>query len=677
MIRPLLAISLAVALGAGEAPPAAAPVTIAIADGQALASHWDASLYGKVWNDPGQAWVRKQWAEAKAGLKQQGLELDAVLAAATGVRGEFLGMTVERPARPRLRLQADLGAQAAGVFAFAVKSALPEAVPVAGATEARRLAPDGPVLARHGTRLVLGWNCEAAPWPVKPLAGDARMAMDYGALMQVMAESMPEGRAAMQAQRQLMADFIGTFTWDLALVPQGLHEVMTYDRPSPGVLAVDRALLDRFPADALAVAGMGIDLGALWKVAGPAWIASLGSVMKSATPQDADAVRREVDAALAALGVAGGLDKLMSGIRGTTAWAVTPGTPIPGVSLVVPRSPELDALIAAGLARIQAAVPAEGATTVVPVPNLPVLISIGRDTTHWIASSDAIFIDAWVAGRPGGFLGSAAGKAAVAAAPRNAYALGALDTVAALRLLTPFAAMGLSQARGMPQEAKQAILSGLACLARESGPSWAWAADGPGQLRTEAHGPIGLGVMPIAMVAAIAIPNLLESRVAANEAATAATLKSGIFVAQVQFQAGGYVDQDEDGRGEYGNLAELSGRVPLGSFPAGNLRLLAGPLAAGDIVNGYHYRIDLPDTAGGAIAQAAGPRVAAPAAADAQETAWIAYAWPVSRENGRRMYAIGADGQVRSLPWDGAEPAWSAALGDGWGKMPTWPLHQR
>jgi len=46
----------------------------------------------------------------------------------------------------------------------------------------------------------------------------------------------------------------------------------------------------------------------------------------------------------------------------------------------------------------------------------------------------------------------------------------------------------------------------------------------------------------IAIIAAIAIPNLLESRISSNEAAAASSLKSGVFPAQVQFQSGNYVD---------------------------------------------------------------------------------------------------------------------------------------
>src|SRR3954470_18352782 len=62
----------------------------------------------------------------------------------------------------------------------------------------------------------------------------------------------------------------------------------------------------------------------------------------------------------------------------------------------------------------------------------------------------------------------------------------------------------------------------------------------------------------IAIIAAIAIPNLLESRVTANEAAASASLKSGIFAAEVQFQGGGYMDVDADNVGEYGHIQHLT-----------------------------------------------------------------------------------------------------------------------
>jgi len=55
----------------------------------------------------------------------------------------------------------------------------------------------------------------------------------------------------------------------------------------------------------------------------------------------------------------------------------------------------------------------------------------------------------------------------------------------------------------------------------------------------------------IAIIAAIAIPNLLESRVTSQEAAGATALKSGLLPAEVQFQAGSYCDNDGNGVGSY------------------------------------------------------------------------------------------------------------------------------
>ncbi len=52
-------------------------------------------------------------------------------------------------------------------------------------------------------------------------------------------------------------------------------------------------------------------------------------------------------------------------------------------------------------------------------------------------------------------------------------------------------------------------------------------------------------------MAAIAIPNLLESRITSQEAAAASALRSGMLPAQTQFQAGGYCDLDGNGIGTF------------------------------------------------------------------------------------------------------------------------------
>src|SRR6185436_6059522 len=62
----------------------------------------------------------------------------------------------------------------------------------------------------------------------------------------------------------------------------------------------------------------------------------------------------------------------------------------------------------------------------------------------------------------------------------------------------------------------------------------------------------------IAIIAAIAIPNLLSARLNANETSAVSTLRN-VSSAQSQFQASAKADVDADGTGEFGMFRELSG----------------------------------------------------------------------------------------------------------------------
>ena len=63
----------------------------------------------------------------------------------------------------------------------------------------------------------------------------------------------------------------------------------------------------------------------------------------------------------------------------------------------------------------------------------------------------------------------------------------------------------------------------------------------------------------IAIIASIAIPNLLAARLNANESAAIATLKN-ISSSQAQCQASGVIDDNSNGAGEFGYFGELSGQ---------------------------------------------------------------------------------------------------------------------
>lgn len=197
-------------------------------------------------------------------------------------------------------------------------------------------------------------------------------------------------------------------------------------------------------------------------------------------------------------------------------------------------------------------------------------------------------------------------------------------------------------------------------------------------------GGISLFILPVAIIAAIAIPNLMESRVTANEACAAASLKSGFFPAQVQFRAGAYQDADENNVGEYGLISELTGRTRTNKMDAGAIHLLTGPLAKGPgfIASGYNYAIYLPDGTGAIsdISELEARHTRKVANASEQEQYWVAYAWPVSKDTGHRVFAICSDGQIRSPTNDlgGRTPAWNDVFGgrNDW-NQPTWPIYHR
>lgn len=61
----------------------------------------------------------------------------------------------------------------------------------------------------------------------------------------------------------------------------------------------------------------------------------------------------------------------------------------------------------------------------------------------------------------------------------------------------------------------------------------------------------------IAIIAAIAVPNLMRSRMSANESSAAGAMRT-IATGQVAYQTAGFSDADSDGVGDYGTLAQLA-----------------------------------------------------------------------------------------------------------------------
>lgn len=166
----------------------------------------------------------------------------------------------------------------------------------------------------------------------------------------------------------------------------------------------------------------------------------------------------------------------------------------------------------------------------------------------------------------------------------------------------------------------------------------------------------------IAIIASIAIPNLLSARLSANETAAVATLRN-LASAQAQVQASGVIDGDGDGTGEYGFFAELAGAKGPRTFTAGaqaiSATMISPPVLSGAFGNvvasnvsrsGYMFRIYLPDTTGVGLKEDATGGATANIAnlkPDYCETTWCAYAWPINYGNsGKRAFFVNQQGDV-------------------------------
>ncbi|MDJ0523373.1 MAG: prepilin-type N-terminal cleavage/methylation domain-containing protein [Planctomycetota bacterium] len=158
----------------------------------------------------------------------------------------------------------------------------------------------------------------------------------------------------------------------------------------------------------------------------------------------------------------------------------------------------------------------------------------------------------------------------------------------------------------------------------------------------------------IAIIATIALPFLVSSKISANEKAALATLRL-IGQAQLQFTTSSIADGNDNGNGEYGTFGELSGSIAVRAANGGTKFMkptLISPAfraisPVGEIVRGgYHFRIYLPNAAGEGVLELPGGGADANLDADLSESVWCCYAWP-SKINGtgRRAFFTNQTGE--------------------------------
>ena len=159
----------------------------------------------------------------------------------------------------------------------------------------------------------------------------------------------------------------------------------------------------------------------------------------------------------------------------------------------------------------------------------------------------------------------------------------------------------------------------------------------------------------LAILASLAVPNLVSSRSTANENVTVATLRT-VSTAQFRFKSMALIDADRAGSYEYGSLPELSGVVDVRDIgerlTPGLISASFGAIDAAGILNrqGYLYALYLPSATGAGL-----PGIEANlAAVDARfaEQTYSLLAWPSAYgETGRTAYFVTEQGEVlKSIP---------------------------
>ena len=146
----------------------------------------------------------------------------------------------------------------------------------------------------------------------------------------------------------------------------------------------------------------------------------------------------------------------------------------------------------------------------------------------------------------------------------------------------------------------------------------------------------------IAIIAAIAIPNLLRSRMSANEASAVGAMRT-ISTGEISFQAAGY--DTNDGVNLFGTLNDLYDPAGDLSVP-GFIDATLGELDEGNRSQGYEFDAD----------------------PDGSEPIYSATAWPINYGNtGHRSFYVDESGVIRGTTTEITENvAHGGADGEDW-----------
>jgi prepilin-type N-terminal cleavage/methylation domain-containing protein len=183
----------------------------------------------------------------------------------------------------------------------------------------------------------------------------------------------------------------------------------------------------------------------------------------------------------------------------------------------------------------------------------------------------------------------------------------------------------------------------------------------------------------IGILASTALPNLLSSRITANESAAISTMKH-IVSAQSVVTTMRSIDQDGDGIGEYGWLAEMAGSINVRDATGPNNGPLLDPPSMAKslgavnangvaVKSGYMFGLVLPAAGGAGLSEAGGGGSPTGEDPDLCEQYWVVYGWPTRYAvSGNRAFCVNQEGDMLQTQNNGGGVTPSY---DGTTAMPT------
>ncbi len=509
VVSSLLVIAGALPIWSAEPPPtlpAATPwAELTIPDGARLLAHWATGPIGRAWAEAGVTPLRTRVVREVPELT--GMDLFAVMADSSHLR--LVLNSIDGPAddaHVHYQAQVELGSNAE--LAFAALAQRGTVVPLAGADEAVLLG-DGDTavrLVRRGHWLLLGPAADPAPQPLAANDEHDISGSVAGPLFAdwVLASHPITADGPTEAQiRSVMPQITG----ELDLGPTGGVSQLTINSPAPWLVPITPASLKRLNGQVLDLSVIGLDGQALWREAEP--------LVQRLTAHGAPDP-------LAALGITSTWQQLVNGLSGTWAIVITPAMPIPGYSVIGPRSPALDELIGLLAKKYDSDLPADGACITLMPNGMPISLTFARTADQWLASSDPLFAANWVETADGGWQDSMLGKLATAKLDGDGCALLIGDTQAQVRALAPLVGMfigAMPQVHVLPAE-KQSMMTFMSRLATNVTPGWnvvhhrgrALVATGEGMFASGGSVPV------VAVLAGMLLPAISMTRESAKRA---------------------------------------------------------------------------------------------------------------------------------------------------------------